>query len=562
MTKVQTACPLDCYDACDIVFKDYKITGDLCPHLNHYEKYSQIVTPRYKGQKITLKEALIKLSMMLKTTSPKEILAYRGHGNFALMQEVTEHFFASFGATLTDGSLCDGAGEAGIIEGRGTNINMPLSEIAKSEVIIVWGRNPHTTNSHILPWLKDKIIIVIDPVRTKIAKKANLHVQIKPRGDFYLALLLSRFLHIEGGCDMEYLEEFAPEWEDFYELTQNIRIKKTLDEIGVSLGDIGDILSLVQNKKVAILCGVGIQKYRDGAEIMRAIDAFGVNLGLFHREGCGVSYLGNSKDGIISPFNTKATRVSKVDTRFEEFKTVFIQGSNPLSQMPDSLRVTQSIKKVKNIVYFGLYENETSQIADLVIPAKDFLSKNDIRSSYSYACLKEMPKVKDSKVGISEYELSKYLCSEFGIELKSEEFYIQHFKASDVKDKKQILENFKFIDEIDLTKLDKTKLHLITPKSSKSLNSQFSRDSYVYLNPSSGFKDDQEVKISSVSGSVILKAKLSHDVRDDCVLIYSGTKGINNLTPSFHSYSGKTACYQENQVILESVCSSKYLHLS
>jgi len=324
MTKVQTACPLDCYDACDIVFKDYKITGDLCPHLNHYEKYSQIVTPRYKGQKITLKEALTKLSMMLKTTSPKEILAYRGHGNFALMQEVTEHFFASFGATLTDGSLCDGAGEAGIIEGRGTNINMPLSEIAKSEVIIVWGRNPHTTNSHILPWLKDKIIIVIDPVRTKIAKKANLHVQIKPRGDFYLALLLSRFLHIEGGCDMEYLEEFAPEWEDFYELTQNIRIKKTLDEIGVSLGDIGDILSLVQNKKVAILCGVGIQKYRDGAEIMRAIDAFGVNLGLFHREGCGVSYLGNSKDGIISPFNTKATRVSKVDTRFEEFKTVFI----------------------------------------------------------------------------------------------------------------------------------------------------------------------------------------------------------------------------------------------
>jgi hypothetical protein len=32
------------------------------------------------------------------------------------------------------------------------------------------------------------------------------------------------------------------------------------------------------------------------------------------------------------------------------------------------------------------------------------------------------------------------------------------------------------------------------------------------------------------------------------VLIYSGTKGVNNLTSSKHSYDGKSAIYQENKV--------------
>ena len=168
-----TACPLDCYDACVVTYRDGKLRGQkaghtkgfLCPHLNHYETYETIKHPRYNGKEITLDEALEILSQMLRESKSDEVLHYRNHGNFALMQEVTDHFFASFGATLTDGTLCDGAGEAGIIEGRGSNKNMPLSEIEKSDVVIFWGRNPHSTSSHLLPIIKDKTIIVIDPIK-------------------------------------------------------------------------------------------------------------------------------------------------------------------------------------------------------------------------------------------------------------------------------------------------------------------------------------------------------------------------------------------------------------
>jgi anaerobic selenocysteine-containing dehydrogenase len=292
--------------------------------------------PRYQGKEISMQEALEILSGMIKESKKDEILYYRGSGNFALMQEVTDHFFASYGAVLTEGSLCDGAGEAGVVEGRGSNKNMPITEIVNSEVIIFWGRNPHTTSSHLLPLIKGKTIIVIDPIKTKIAKMADLHIQLKPHTDLFLAMLLSRFLHIENGCDEEFLQKHASEYEEYYELTQNIRIKSVLEQIDVPIGMLGDLLSIVKDKKVAIVCGVGIQKYSDGADVMRAIDAFAAMLGLFGKEGCGVSYLGSSRANITSPFNTKSKKVSKVNTEFSNFKTVFIQGANPLSQMPNS----------------------------------------------------------------------------------------------------------------------------------------------------------------------------------------------------------------------------------
>lgn len=574
----KTACPLDCYDACSIVYKDDKIkpandrvtNGFLCSHLNHYEKFRQIQNPTYKGEEITLDEAILRLKEIVSKTQKDKILFYKGSGNFGLMQDVSEHFFASYGATLTDGSLCDGAGEAGIVEGRGSNKNMPLCEIEKSDVVIVWGRNPHVTSSHLLPILNGKQVIVIDPIKTQIAKEANLHVQLKPHTDIYLAMLLSRFLHIEQSCDFEYMDKYATEYEDFYELTQNIRIKATLDEIGITLGEIGDILAMVKDKKVAIVCGVGVQKYRDGADVLRAIDAFALNLGLFGKEGCGVAYLGNSKEGVTSPFNTKAKRVSKVDTKFEEFDTVFIQGANPLSQMPDSNRVKNSISHVEHIVYFGLYENETSQVADLVIPAKDFLSKNDIRTSYSHNLILMMSKQKESLYGISEYELMKNLCDEFGVEIESEEFYIEHFKnfgvckidgLNYVEQRENIPYKdgfdtddgeFVFLEEFEtISKNDG--LSLITPKNAKSLNSQFKRGEFVYVNPALGFSSEDVLKVSSSVGFVELKVKNSLDVREDCVVIYSGTKGVNNLTTSKHSYEGKCAIYQEEKVKLQKV---------
>ncbi len=403
-----------------------------------------------------------------------------------------------------------------------------------------------------------------------MAETADFFLQIKPAGDIYLAMLLARFIIIEGLEDQDFLDEFADEYEDFYELTQTVRIKAILEQIDVTLGDIGNILELIRNRRCVILAGVGIQKYRSGADVMRAIDAIAVLLGLFGKEGCGVSYPGNSSEGIKTPFATGAGRENMANADFSKYNTVFVQGSNPLNQMPDTTRVEEAMQKVKNLVYFGLYENETSKKASLVIPAKNFLEKNDIRSSYGHNALRKMPMLKESKIGISEYELSAWLCREFGIEIESEEFYLEHFASFGTDGDVQILvkgrpeipygegfetddDTFQFLEELDFDFDMQNGYFLITSKSPKSLNSQFKREECVYVSPQTGFLDGQLLRIISQNGSVELVARHNGRLRSDCLLIYSGTPGVNRLTTSSLSYEGENAAYQENKVKVE-VC--------
>jgi len=565
--KLSSACSLDCYDACEISLENNKIIplqeghtlGFLCPHLNHYNDYERITSASYQGKNISLEEALLKLKSILENTKKEKLLHYKGNGNFGLMQDVTEHFFASFGATLTNGTLCDGAGEAGILRGRGSNKNMPLSEIAKSEIVIIWGRNPHTTSSHLLPLLKGKKLIVIDPVQTKIAKTADLHIQLKPHSDLKLAMLL--FTHLSTGKKNK-------KYENYLKLTQTLEYESTLSEIDISSCIFEKCKELLKNKRIAIVCGLGIQKYKDGADVMRAIDALGVGLDLFAKEGCGIAYLGNSKENINTPFTLNALRVSKVNTEFSNFTTVVIQGSNPLSQMPNSLVVKESIKHVKNIVYFGLYKNETSKVADLIIPAKSFLAKDDVRTSYSHNAMIKMSKLQNNEIGISEYDLSAYLCKAFALPIKSESSYLEHFQKYSVKqvdgthyvkgreetphidgfdtNDKEFLFLERFKDNVD----NKNTLFLITPKSPKSLNSQFKRDEKVYINDSHGYRNSDLICISSPFGKVNLAVQINNNLRDDCVLIYSGTAGVNNLTSSEHSFEGKCAVYQEEKITI------------
>jgi anaerobic selenocysteine-containing dehydrogenase len=573
-----TTCPLDCYDACRILIDiNGKIKGDethpvtqgyLCPHLNHFDEFQRIVEPRFQGKVITMEEAMQRLFTLLKDSDPKKTLFYRGSGNIGLMQRSMGHFFAGMGAVGTRGSLCDGAGEAGIIEGRGVNHALSPDIVNDAEVVIVWGRNPHVTHSHILGSLKNKSIIVIDPVQTQLAKSADLHIQIKPHCDMQLALLLCRFAVIEGSQDEAFLEKYGSQYHDLYELTQTLRIKITLESIDVTLGQIGSILELIRGKKTVILVGAGVQKYRNGADVLRSIDAFGAILGLFGKPGCGVGFLGSSTHGLTLPFRKVQQTVPIPTIDFSTFDTVFVQGGNPLSQMPNSVKVSKEFAASGTKVYFGLYENETSAACDLILPAKTFLEKEDVRSSYGDFSLQKMSKLRDSEIGISEYDLAYTLCDHFNLSIPSQQecldsFYDQMVSKNGVDCRKNIPEipyengfetdsgEFEFIEELDLGSNDEEGLFLLTPKSHRSLNSQFHRSHGIYLHPQCGFTVGEVVTVVSKNGSVQLPVAHDERLRDDCALIYAGTPGLNNLTPSLLSYEGESAIYQENKIKVE-----------
>ena len=596
MSEIKTTCGLDCADACGIVAKDGKIEADtnhptsngaLCALLNKYMlEEPRIKKARVHGKEVSLEEALEATKEALDTHAK---LLWRGSGNFGVMQEITNLLFEKIEGTTTKGTLCDGAGDAGIVEGREVNHILPPEQIGKAEVVVVWGKNITVTASHLMSYLEGKQIIVIDPVKTTIAKKADLHLQIAPRSDFFTAVMLARFALMGDFEDKEFIEEHAPDHEDYYEFTQEFRIRPILDYIGTDLQEMGNVLEMIKGKNTVFLVGNGVQKYSTGHLTLQAIDSLAVLLGKFGKEGCGVGFLGNSKLDFKNPFAVKTQKVHKVNTPFGNFETVLIQGGNPIASMPDTNRVIEELKKTKTIIYYGLYENETSAMADIVIPAKKKNEKEDVRLSYGHQYVNPMRKVHECDYGISEYDFTNTLLQKFGFEgLESEEHYLNFWldQCTKIDDdyylhpayKKSPYcdgfgedgeEEFVFPDEFgdDFIKTKqftrarrKSKKEkviedywLLSPKANKSLNTQFKRDNKITLHPSLGFEEGQEVRVFSEHGEHNFVVKNDEDMREDTVVITANSIGVNFLTPSIISDEGDSACYQEVKVKIEAL---------
>ena len=576
-----TACALDCYDACKIIVEDGigRLKGDsehptgngaLCTLLNksiHHE--ARIESARMDGQDVSMDEAMKAVAGAFKQ---ERTLLWRGSGNMGVMQEVSNLFMENISGTLTHGSLCDGAGDAGIEKGRGVNRTLPLEQIKQADTVVIWGRNITVTNAHMMPFIEGKNIIVIDPVKTAIAKKADIHLQIAPRSDYYLAMLLARLIYEEESHNTAWIEKFTSGYEAFSDLIQKYPLEATLEHMGTDLEALELVLSYLREQKVVFLVGTGVQKYVTGASTLHAIDSLAAVLGMFGKEGSGVHYLGNSKLGFENPFAVKCKTVSKVVTAFSEFDTVLVQGGNPAESMPDSTRVREALNKVENLIYFGLYENETSKRAKIVIPAKNFFEKEDVRLSYGHQYVEKMNRVVQSEIGISEYDFTKKLFDAFEFEgLESEAFYISSWLGQCIEENGNYIspayeeipykegfgeegeDRFAFIKTYEDNLLNDEKLWLLSPKTNKALNTQFKRDNKVKLHPSLGYMEGEMVRITSEYGTVDLEVVLNEDLHLNCVVVTSNTLGLNILTPSIVSEEGENACYQEVEITVDKI---------
>ncbi len=575
----KSTCPLDCFDSCSVILgDDGKLRGDknhpitkgyLCHHLNNYHKIPRIQKPIFKAKEIEMKEALDILQAKLKDAKPSKVLYFKGSGNLGVMQSVTRLFFDKYGATLTKGGLCEEAGIYGIQKGRGAALALSPNIVKNSEVVIVWGRNTSITNSHMLPALKGKKLIVIDPRRTDIAKRADIYVPIKPRCDLYFALLLSRVAYMEQMEDIDFIEERCENFDYFLDEINGIPMVELMQKCGVKLDIVGEILSMIKDKKVSILVGIGVQKYTHGHSVLRSIDSFAALLGLFGKDGCGVGFIDDSSYGFGKPFAVKSkNRALMPIVDFGDYEVSFIQGGNPMTQLPCTPKVKNGLEKSKFVVYFGLYQNETSKMADLIIPAKSFLEKEDLKLSYGHEYIGHMPKLKDCNIGISEYNLCEYLTNKFGFDkLKSEKEYLNIVVGDNCIKKDNFLisrylqnspysekfytnsKKFEFFDEFDADFNDeKGEFYLLAVKQNRSLNSQFYRDDFLSIPPTLGLKDGDSISLTNGIYECEYKVKIDENLRNDCLALYSGGINSNMLTPFLISDEGYNAVYQDMKV--------------
>ena len=561
----KVACPLDCYDACQAQNVDGIIKGSseaitnkkLCVNFASLLKEDNLKTAKFQNEDISLEKALDILENKLKNTDPSKTIYYKGSGNLGVMQMAPKNFFTKYGSNLTKGSLCDGGGEAGIVASRNAVINPPLEKLLDADVIVVWGRNFSVTSSHMYNLVKDKTFITIDPISTPIAKKSQLHMKVNPKTDYELALYLTRLAFMSSAEDEEFLEEYTEGSDWFFDIAKNRPLVSYEATTGISLDEAYKFFDIVEGKSVAIMLGLGVQKYLEGAQITRCIDGFAAYMG-YHNPNTagGVWFLSDSAYGYDKKFDLKNKNkkipLPKVD--FGDYELSFIQGSNPVVSAPNTQVIIDGLKK-SFVVYFGTTYNDTCEYADLIIPSCSFLSKKDVRLSCGnrHKSLSYIQEDKNEGT-ISEYELTSYLIEKFDYEtLESEDEIFEYYKNEEVE--YPTLETFEFIEDIEIEPLyrDKTEdnFYLITAKNKTSLNSQFKTDNSVYLNESSGYANGDKVKISSNYGQSEFLVTLSNDIKENCAFFYSGNKFVNYLTPNKEDEDSHSAMFQEVLINIE-----------
>ncbi|MBF7097372.1 molybdopterin-containing oxidoreductase family protein [Alkalibacter mobilis] len=611
-------CPLDCFDLCLIDVEveagniisikgnpDHPLTkGVICSkgrnHLNRHNSKERILSPKIKvngsWKNVGYSEAVDEVAKRIKNIDSKDILYYTDSGHGGISKSGGEIFFGNLGPVTTHrGSLCWDAGNYALTKTLGELRGIHYSEVADCDVLLLWGRNAVDTNLHLYMYAKknNKKIIYIDPIKTSTASVASEYYQIAPNSDLYLVIGILKIIkeNIPGLNEIDGSEIL--DGYDMGSITEKTSL--SIDQIR-SLADI-----FIGDLKVISYIGYGLQRYKNGAETVEGILKVHYYSGKYNRKGCGFAY----SDKRVSRKIHKKFKVEGVEnitfvkSKFGEYvnkrgdlKAIFIEKSNPVVQLPNTIQVIESLESIPFKVGIDVFMTDTMKMMDVVFPAPSVFECEDIVSTsmfspylqYTQKCCDPPAEVKP------EYELFQMLAKNMKMtgypNVSLDDFLLSHIETilneqfvdyNDFKKKGWIdvdKNNYNMASIVDfkditLNFLPRTinfeqdtqyPIRLITPHSKNSLHSQGFKDindiPVVYLNRA-GFIDGQKVKVVSNYGELECKVKIDRSCLANVAYIYEGywkKSGIvNSVTTDSFSNHGDQAAYYDTFVKIEEI---------
>jgi len=443
-------CPRNCYDTCSIISTTRKgvlisvegnpkheyTAGKLCSKA--LDDVKRVYSPqrirypmrqrgRYSGfwERITWDEALtlvaekiLALKETYGTSLPLALNKYSG--NFGVLHNAMEGLFKGIGATTRAvGSPCWSAGvEAQTLDFGTFFCSNPL-DMAKAKLIWLWGINPAWTAVHQMPIIFDAIdhgakVVCFDTYFSATAARAHQYVQVRPGTDGLLALGFSKVLLEEGLIDPT-LQSYTLGHKEFIDyLETEISLDQCSKITGVPISTIRDLaVEYGQIHPACIWAGFGLQRYTNGGQTLRAIDALGALAGHLGQQGGGVQYaqfetwrfsgaiqnplhpINSSSAGVpamelLTLDNKQTDRLLSINQFSEEalkcsdppVKVLWISGRNPLSQDGNLQQWKRLISELDLLVVSDLFHSKSSEAADLFLPVTTHYEHWDLNASY------------------------------------------------------------------------------------------------------------------------------------------------------------------------------------
>ena len=172
-----------------------------------------------------------------------------------------------------------------------------------------------------------------------------------------------------------------------------------ISECNTSKETVEKIARIYCEKYSTILIGHGLQRYKNGGNTIRAINALGAITGQIGFSGGGVSYANSIYPPVLDTDPYKSYRyadnrefyvshISDFIEKPEEYsvgcedstpvKAIVVTTSNLLNQLPDLNRLTEVFSKIEFKVCFDLFMTDTAQMCDLFITTSTTLESEDL----------------------------------------------------------------------------------------------------------------------------------------------------------------------------------------
>jgi anaerobic selenocysteine-containing dehydrogenase len=478
---VNAACPHDCPDACGVLItvedgKATRIQGDpahpvtrgfLCAKVAKYldRVYSpgrvlypmrrKKDVPKGSGsrdfgdfERISWDEALDEVTSRLRNIAhefgPEAILPYSYGGTLGTLNggSMDRRFFHRLGASQLDRTICATAGGDALLTVLGKKLGTEPEQFRHSKYILAWGANIHGNNVHLWPFIEEARhngakLVVIDPYRTRTAKCADWYLPINPGTDVALALGMMHVIINEGLYDADYVAQHTLGFDELRAKVQEYSPEKVSGWTGISIEDIRKLArEYATVRPAAIRVNYGVQRTDNGGMAVRAITMLPCITGSWKEVGGGLQL---STSGAFPLRGDLLERQDLMETALGRparvinmsqlgmalgtlndppVKALFVYASNPAAVAPNHNDVVRGLKRDDLFtVVHEQFLTDTTDYADVVLPATTFFEHKDLQKSYGHYFLQvSQQAIEPMGEAVSNVELFRRLAHCFGFQ--------------------------------------------------------------------------------------------------------------------------------------------------
>ncbi|HEY0481674.1 MAG TPA: molybdopterin-dependent oxidoreductase [Kofleriaceae bacterium] len=445
METRSSACPLDCPDLCGLTvtvdagrvievqgdrrgpLTDGFICGKVRKIADHLYGEDRLTTPLVRsGPKgsdrwsaVSWDEALDhiagKLAAIRARSGGEAILPYHYGGSNGWLTEgaLAERLFRRLGSSNLARTLCAVATTAATRGLYGVMPGVALEDFTHSRLIVLWGVNPSATSIHLVPVI-DRAraagakLVVVDPRRTPLARRADLHLPLRPGTDLPVALAAIHALFARGHADRAFLDAHTTGADELARRAARWSIDDAAREAGIEPALLDRFVELYAASSPAVIrAGWGLERNRNGGSAVAAVLAlpavagkFGVRGGGYTMSNSDVGWTMSAETAIAEP--APATRTINMSELAHALRTtegpriecVFVYNCNPVATAPDQRGVIEQLSR--DDVFVVVHEQvmtDTARLAEVVLPATAFLEHRDLRRGYGTMRMFDSPAV-------------------------------------------------------------------------------------------------------------------------------------------------------------------------